>query len=139
MERKKVHAGGASRTLNTLLRKYPSVQLATLVDAAPEGSDGYTRSSSTVIACWASWPGAKSPCAREMVSTGQPSFHPSRQRSAGLRPRTEAGHEFGHALYDMQIGSRGASDTRRSDQSALDLENKVRRVRGPNAPVRTVH
>ena len=37
VEKKKVSAGGASCTLNTLLRKYPSVQLATLVDAAPEG------------------------------------------------------------------------------------------------------
>jgi bifunctional non-homologous end joining protein LigD len=36
-EKKKVSRPGALRALKTLMRKYPSVQLATLVDAPPEG------------------------------------------------------------------------------------------------------
>jgi hypothetical protein len=52
---------------------------------------------------------------------------------------TEAGHEFGHAGYLMQVGPNGRADPARSNQSALDLENAVRKARDPNAPVRTKH
>jgi len=54
-------------------------------------------------------------------------------------PGTEAGHEFGHAGYLMRIGPHGRSDPAKSNQSALDLENAVRKAKDPNAPVRTVH
>ncbi len=53
---------------------------------------------------------------------------------------TEAGHEWGHADYLMDIQQTGASfDLRKFNKSALDLENAVRKARDRNAPVRTVH
>lgn len=52
---------------------------------------------------------------------------------------TETGHEFGHALYRMNIGRSGKYDERQSNKGALELENKVRQGRDPSAPVRTAH
>jgi hypothetical protein len=39
----------------------------------------------------------------------------------------------------MQIGPNGTVDQKQSNDSALKLENAVRKARDPNAPVRTVH
>lgn len=52
---------------------------------------------------------------------------------------TEAGHEFGHASYKMGIGRGSKGGPANSNDAALKLENAVRKVRDPNAPVRTVH
>ena len=52
---------------------------------------------------------------------------------------TETGHEFGHALYGMNIGRSGQYNRNQDNGAALDLENKVRQGRDPSAPVRKVH
>ena len=52
---------------------------------------------------------------------------------------TETGHEFGHALYRMNIGRSGQYNRNQDNGAALDLENKVRQGRDPSAPVRKVH
>lgn len=48
---------------------------------------------------------------------------------------TVTGHELGHAWAHM----RGIGNPNLDNKEALDLENKVRQVKNPNAPTRTRH
>ena len=52
---------------------------------------------------------------------------------------TVSGHEIGHALYLMKLGSGKTPNPADSNDSALKLENAVRRARDPKAPVRINH
>ena len=67
-----------------------------------------------------------------------PAYNMSDQHYGEVTPETALGHESGHALYLMKH-PRGRRTKADSDQSALDLENKVRRLKDPNAPTRTGH
>jgi hypothetical protein len=60
------------------------------------------------------------------MSNGQPGI-----RTLG----TVTGHELGHAWGFMQ----GIGNDNLNNRQALDLENKVRTPKNPNAPTRTEH
>jgi RHS repeat-associated protein len=63
-------------------------------------------------------------------------FSTSPWGGAGKTQDTVLGHELGRVLYLMNNPSGKAND-RGSDKGALDLENKVRKLQDPQAPVRT--
>jgi hypothetical protein len=71
-------------------------------------------------------------------TAGSVTWQKQEARHAAFFAQHELGHEGGPALYKMQnpgvINNKAAFN-----QSALDLENKVKQARDPFAPVRRVH
>jgi hypothetical protein len=63
----------------------------------------------------------------------------SNGRSGFRDVRTVMGHEFGHVplFFDFLRGQ--PYNEQRSNDSALDLENKVRKLVNPQAPTRKIH
>jgi hypothetical protein len=66
-----------------------------------------------------------------------PGFAMSNQQPGAITPANNLLHELGHA--DAFMGDREGRNVGSSFQHALDFENQVRRLRDPNAPIRTVH
>jgi RHS repeat-associated protein len=67
-----------------------------------------------------------------------PDYNMSDHRYGEVTPETALGHELGHALYMMKH-PHGQGTKAGSDESAIDLESKVRTLKDPKAPTRTGH